>query len=63
MDVVRFVVELERCCTRGAQHNVGLGDLDGDIQRRLVPGGVSNSRKIFRTRIGVLAAAILILES
>src|SRR6266849_9149360 len=62
MNVVCFVVELERCCSRGAQYNVGLGDLDGEIQRRLVPGGMSDCRKIFGTRISVLAPAILILE-
>src|SRR2546426_209181 len=31
MDVVRFVVELEWGCTRRAQHDIGLGDDDGEI--------------------------------
>src|SRR5213592_1229358 len=62
MDVVRLVVEAQRRRASGPNAQLGLHDVDREVERVVVPGRVGDGGKVVRARIGLFAAAILILE-
>src|SRR5437870_12455999 len=62
MDVVRLVVEAQRRRVSGPNAQLGLHDVDRQVERVVVPGRVRDGGKVVRARIGLFAAAILILE-
>src|SRR5437879_5995382 len=62
MDVVRLVVEAQRRRVSGPNAQLGLHDVDRQVERVVVPGRVRDGGKVVRARVGLLAAAILILE-
>src|SRR3989441_673041 len=62
MDVVRLVVEAQRWRASGPNAQLGLHDLDRQVECVVVPGRVRDGGKVVRAWIGLFAAAILILE-
>src|SRR5437763_759145 len=62
MNVVRLVVEAQRRRASGPNAQLGLHDVDREVECVVVPGRVGDGGKVVRARIGLFAAAILILE-
>src|SRR2546426_9897027 len=62
MDVVRLVVEAQRRRFSGPNAQLGLHDVDRQVECVVVPGRVGDGGKVVRARIGLFAAAILILQ-
>src|SRR2546428_11176727 len=62
MDIVRLVVEAQRRRFSGPNAQLGLHDVDRQVECVVVPGRVGDRGKVLRARVGLLAAAILILQ-
>src|SRR2546428_1322352 len=62
MDIVLLVVEAQRRRFSGPNAQLGLHDVDRQAEWVVVPGRVGDGGKVVRARIGLFAAAILILQ-
>src|SRR5213593_4384473 len=62
VNVVGLVVEPERRCLAGAEAEVGLGHVDREVQRIVVPVDADRDRELFGPGVRFFAAAILVLQ-
>ena len=62
MNVVRLVVESQRWRAVWADAQLGLHDVDGQVECVVVPGRMGNGGELVGARVRLLAAAILILQ-
>ena len=62
MNVVGLIVEPERRRLAGAEAEVGLGHVDREVQRVIVPVDADRDRELFGPGVRLFAAAVLVLQ-